>query len=194
MIGFMNFRIKLAPTAERASRRLRPLMLLTILSLGAMFATSTLSLEPAKGRLVLAMKAYDEARQTQVRREAAHKTLQDMGDVWKLLPECKDFSMLILAISELAQRDHVAIPGMNYTFQKMDGRLAVKAAITFHTAGEYADIRRFIHRLETAGSYLFIESLDATRATDGRSSNRVSINVRVVTYLRPDPPSTAGGA
>lgn len=187
-----SFSLKLAPAAERASRRLRPLALLTILSVGAMFATSLLSLAPAQDRLTRAMKAYEQARQNQVRSEAARKTLEDLGGIWKLLPEQKEFSMLILAISELAQRDHVAIPGMNYTFQKLDGGLAVKAAITFHTAGEYGDIRRFIHRLETAGSYLFIESLDAARVPDGRSLNRVAINVRVVTFLRPDLPSTSG--
>ena len=187
------FRIKLSPAAERASQRLRPVALLTILSIGAAFATSVLSLAPAQDRLKRATKAYEEARQIQVRSEAAHKTLEDMGGVWKLLPERKEFSMLILAISELAQRDRVAIPGMNYTFQKTDGGLAVKASITFHTSGDYADIRRFIHRLETAGSYLFIESLDAARVPDSRSANRVAINVRVVTYLRPDPPSTTGG-
>jgi len=187
------FGIKLAPAAERGSRRLRPLAFLTVLSVGATLATSTLSLAPAQDRLAQAMKGYEDARQTQVRREAARKMLEDMGNVWKLLPERKEFSMLILAISELAQRDHVAIPGMNYTFQKIEGGMAEKATITFHTAGEYANIRRFIHRLETAGSYLFIESLDAARVPDGPSSHRVAINVRVVTYLRADAPPTTGG-
>jgi hypothetical protein len=184
----------LSPVARRAARRLRPLALLTVASLGLCLVTSTWSLGPARDRLARAMKAYEDARQVQLRKEAAHKTLEDLGQLWNLLPERKAFSMLILAISELAQRDHVAIPGMNYAFQNVEGGLAVKAAITFHTAGEYADLRRFIHRLETAGGYLFIESLDASRADDRRSSHRVAINVRIVTYLKPDPAAVASGA
>jgi hypothetical protein len=183
----------LSPVARRAARRLRPLAFLTVASAGLCLVTSTWSLGPAQDRLARAMKSYEDARQVQLHKEAAYKTLEDLGQVWNLLPERQAFSMLILAISELAQRDHVAIPGMNYTFQKVEGGPAVKAAITFHTAGEYADLRRFIHRLETAGGYLFIESLDASRAADRRSSHRVAVNVRVVTYLRPDPTATVSG-
>ena len=95
---------------------------------------------------------------------------------------------------------------------KTDGALALKASMTFRVAGDYASIRRFIHRLETTGPYLFIESLDASRS-QSRQALKVSaesgpprpghamrsvvvFNVRVVTFLRPDPaptPRTGGG-
>lgn len=188
------FGIKISPVADRAARRLAPLALVTIAAIGAAAATSILYQVPSQYRLSRAVAAHDAARQTQARREAARKTLEEMEAVWKVLPQRKEFPLLILAISELAQRDHVSIPGMNYTFQKADGGLAVKASITFHTAGHYADIRRFIHRLESTGPYLFIESLDAARVAGSQASNRVAFNVRVVTFLRPDHPTTTGGA
>ena len=188
------FGIKISPVADRAARRLAPLALVTIAAIGAAAATSILYQVPSQYRLSRAVAAHDAARQTQARREAARKTLEEMEAVWKVLPQRKEFPLLILAISELAQRDHVSIPGMNYTFQKAEGGLAVKASITFRTAGDYADIRRFIHRLESTGPYLFIESLDAARVTGSHAPNRVAFNVRVVTFLRPDQPTTTGGA
>jgi Tfp pilus assembly protein PilO len=188
------FGLQISPAADRASRRLAPLALVTVAAVGAAVGASTLYQAPAQARLTAAMAAHEAVRQTQVRREAARKTLEDMEAVWKVLPQRKEFPLLILAISELAQRDRVKIPGMNYTFQKIEGGLAVKASITFRTAGDYADIRRFIHRLESSGPYLFIESLDAARVQGGNASSRVAFNVRVVTFLRPDHLVTTGGA
>ena len=188
------FGIKISPVADRASRRLAPLALVTVAAIGAVASTSILYQVPSHHRFSRAVAAHEAARQAQARREAARKTLEEMEAAWKVLPQRKEFPLLILAISELAQRDHVGIPGMNYTFQKAEGGLAVKASITFRTAGDYADIRRFIHRLESTGPYLFIESLDAARVTGSHALNRVAFNVRVVTFLRPDQPTTTGGA
>jgi hypothetical protein len=171
-----------------------PLLLMTLVSIGAAIGIATFHHAPSQDRLVRAIAGYDAARQAQGRREIARQTIEDMNNVWKVLPERKQFPLLILAISELAQRDGVTIPGMNYTFQKAEGGQAVKASITFHTAGNYGDVRRFIHRLETTGPYLFIESLDAARSTGNQAAHRVAFNVRVVTFLRPDPPATNGGA
>jgi Tfp pilus assembly protein PilO len=188
------FGLKISPAADRASRRLAPLALLTVAAIGSAVSASMFYQAPAQARLSAARASYEAARQTQVRREAARKTLEELEAHWRVLPQRKEFPLLILAISELAQRDRVKIPGMNYSFQKAEGGLAVKASITFRTAGDYADIRRFIHRLESSGPYLFIESLDAARVPGGQASSRVAFNVRVVTFLRPDQPATTGGA
>jgi hypothetical protein len=65
--------------------------------------------------------------------------------------------------------------------------------MTFRAVGQYGAIREFIHRLETTGPYLFIESLDVSRASrGGPASAPVVFNVRVVTFLRPDAAPTEG--
>ena len=78
---------------------------------------------------------------------------------------------------------------MTYSLQKAEEGLPAKATLAFRAVGEYGAIYRFIHRLETTEPYLFIESLDVSRA--GESSRSTStlllFNVRVVTFLRPDP-------
>ncbi len=119
---------------------------------------------------------------------------EQLAEVWAQLPVRKDFPELILAVSDMARKDRLAIPGMNYKFDDVEGDLALKASINFRVVGKYAAIRRFIHRLETASPYLLVEGLDATRKVGARPasartssqqpSTHVVFNVRVVTLLK----------
>ncbi len=178
----------LSPIARRAFRGLLPLGLVMVLSIGAAVAVSTLFQTPARDRLAAAHAEYETARQGQLRQEAARNTQEQLASVWSVLPARTDFGKLILEISDLAQRDGVQIPGITYTLQKMEDGLALKATMTFRASGQYGAIREFIHRLETTGPYLFIESLDASRATrEGSANSPVVFNVRVGTFLRPNP-------
>lgn len=178
----------MAPIAVRAARALRPLALLTTLALAGATTSFMLALTPAQERLMRAEAAYEDARLAHSRQTSMLKTEGELKGLWQELPVRKDFAALILAVSELAQQDQVAIPGMNYTLQKVEDGLALKASMTFKAAGEYRAIRRFIYRLETTGPYLLIESLDASRSSGGTqtSAGRVVINIRIVTFLRPD--------
>ncbi len=183
----------LSPIARRAFRSLLPLALVMILAIGTAVAASTLFQTPAQDRLASAQAAYETARRAQIRQEAARETQEELVAVWAVLPARTDFGRLILEVSDLAQRDHVTIPGITYTLQKMEDGLALKATMTFRAVGQYGAIREFIHRLETTGPYLFIESLDVSRAgREGSANAPVVFNVRVVTFLRPDA-APAGG-
>jgi hypothetical protein len=176
------------------------LLLATLLALCVAAGARVLLVAPAEERLSSAQAVYEEARKTQARLEAARRSEEELAKIWGTLPARKEFAMLSLAISELARHDQVSVPGMSYTFQKVEDGLAIKASMKFRAAGEYAAIRRFIHRLETTGPYLFVESLDATRSARVRDTDRgstgqeVVFNVSVVTFLRPDIPDTKGKA
>ena len=184
----------LPPLAMRTGRALQPLGLVTVVALSVAVGVNVLILAPEQERLTMAMDRYEAVRQTQVRQKAAKKTLMELAEVWETLPPRKEFATLAAAISELARADRVAIQGMTYSLQKAEEGMPIKASLTFRPLGEYAAIRRFIHRLETTGSYLYIESLDASRATGSRQASAplVVFNVRLVTFLRPDPPPAQG--
>jgi hypothetical protein len=174
----------------RTGRALQPLGLATVVALCVAVGVNMLVLAPEQERLTTAKDRYEAARQTQIRQKAAKKTLVELAEVWQTLPPRKEFATLAAAISELARADRVSIQGMTYSLQKAEEGMPIKASLTFRPLGEYAAIRRFIHRLETTGSYLYIESLDASRATGSRQASAplVVFNVRLVTFLRPDPP------
>ncbi len=184
----------LPPLAMRTGRALQPLALATVVALCVAVGVNMLVLAPEQERLTTAKERYEAARQAQIRQRAAKKTLVELAEVWQTLPPRKEFATLAAAISELARADRVSIQGMTYSLQKAEEGMPIKASLTFRPLGEYAAIRRFIHRLETTGSYLYIESLDASRATGSRQASAplVVFNVRLVTFLRPDPPPAQG--
>lgn len=188
------FGLTLSPVAAHALRALLPLAVLAGSSTGLTASLSMLVHEPAEERVLAAQSAYDAARDAHSRQLAARQTQEALAKVWRTLPDRKEFPSVILAIVDLAQQNRIAIPGMNYSLKAGADGLPLKASITFQVSGEYAAIRRFIHRMETDERYLTVESLDVTRSDkrsgpDGdkdHAAEAVRFNMRVTTYLRPE--------
>lgn len=179
MLQFPYPRVSIHPKGVRS---MLPLGLLAVGTFGLAMVVLVCVLQPAQERLESAQVAYDTARQAYMRVKTARETSKGLQAIWRLLPAREEFASLIMTISETAQQDRVAIPGMTYTFHELEGESAIQASMSFRAAGVYEAIRRFIYRLETAELYLAIESLDATRSN---KANEVEFNVRMVTYLKP---------
>jgi hypothetical protein len=173
-----------SPVFLHGARTLVPLGIVSGCAVAAALGMLLFYYQPAQQQLDAAREGYETARQTHQRFKTARTTYEELQQVWRMFPARAEFAGLVLHISDTAQQDNVAIPGMMYSFQKPDGALAQQAAMTFRAAAAYEAIRRFIHRLETADSYLVVESLDASRSS--KTTNLVEFNVRVVTFLRPD--------
>jgi Tfp pilus assembly protein PilO len=58
-----------------------------------------------------------------------------------------------------------------------------KLTMTLQLAGEYANIRRFIHELESVHEFLVLESVSVSQA---QSSRELSVTALVATYFRTD--------
>lgn len=188
--------LSFSPIPPLAARGLWPLGLLTVLALGIGVGAYLIVLIPAEERLAQAEAAYGAARQMELQQQAARKTQEafrktqkDLEQIWETLPAQKQFAALAVAISELGRAVEVSIPGMTYSLQKVEEGLPAKATLAFRAEGQYGAIYRFLHRLETTEPYLFIESLDVSRAgqSNRAGSTLLAFNVRVVTFLRPDP-------
>lgn len=187
---FPNLRIPQLPKA--AIRSLVPLTVLAGMSVVGVMVISVYGLRPAEERLRTAEQAFQSAKQAQVdlqrtkaqqmRAQAAQRQLET---VRQALPTQGEFTSLALALSELAKREQVKIPGMGYDIHKPEGTHPVKATIAFKATGDYAAIYRFLSRLESAESYLVIESLDvASEHQRDQATARVVVNIKVATYLR----------
>lgn len=173
-----------------------PLMAFVAVGIGCVLSSYWLALEPSRSRVETLQAAYDAARQANEKRVASKQVQElvrrgqrDLEKLWETLPPQRQFPALAVAISEFGKHVGVSIPGMTYSTQPSKSGLAVEGSLRFRAIGEYADIYRFIHRLETAQSYLVIESLDVTRSSGHTSAGKslIELNVRVVTFLRPDP-------
>ena len=173
-------------------RRLVPLTVLTLLSAVGALLTYGYGMVPAEGRVRVAEEAYQKAKQvqadlqrTKAQQVKAHTAQRQLEIERNALPTQEEFTSLALALSELAKREQVRIPGMGYDIKKPEGARPVKATIAFRATGDYAAIYRFLHRLETAESYLVIERLDvASERKEEILATRVVVNIIVATYLR----------
>lgn len=196
MIAGME-RVRSVNLARPAVRSLIPSSACALLALVALVGAYVEWVVPADDRLERAEAAYRKATQEQEQSRSQRalferaRLAQDQVDAfWRALPSQDEYAALAMAISELGKAEHLTIPGMNYHVEKMEGQLPVKASLSFRVIGDYAAMYRFIHRLETAESYLVVESLDAARADKAAraTSHAVVFNVTVATFLRPSPP------
>ena len=171
-------------------------MTCAVVGIGCVLGSYWLLLEPSRSRVEMLQATCDEARQANEKRVASKQVQElvrhgqrDLEKLWETLPPQSQFPALAVAISEFGKHVGVSIPGMTYSTQPSKSGLAVEGSLRFRAIGEYANIYRFIHRLETAQSYLVIESLDVTRSNRQTAAGKslVELNVRVVTFLRPDP-------
>jgi Tfp pilus assembly protein PilO len=173
-----------------------PLMAFVAVGIGCLLGSYWLLLEQSRTRVETLQAAYEEAKQAHGKRVAAKQvqglvraSQRDLEKLLETLPTQRQFPALAVAISEFGKHLRVSIPGMTHSTKPSTTGLAVEGSLRFRAIGEYADIYRFIHRLETAQSYLVIESLDVTRSGGRTAAGKslVELNVRVVTFLRPDP-------
>jgi len=184
-------RLNVPPPPSVVVRGLIPLAGLTILCLSVAVTMYVFFLDLAQERVANAEQHYQTAKQAQAKlqeartqQERARKAQRQLQQAWESLPTHDEFPSVAMALSELAKRERIAIPGMSYDIKKSEGGLPAKATIAFRATGEYATMYQFIHRLETADPYLVIESLDVASEQKGLNVARVGVGIRVVTFLR----------
>ena len=176
----------LSPTANKTLHYLKPLVGLTCFSLFVCLAMYFGLLVPTQDRQAEILTTLNLLRQQQITRINAKTTQAQLAKIWKKLPAPKEFSDLGVTITRLAKSNNVRIPGMQYHQEKQDTKkagLATKGSISFEAFGAYEDIRKFIFKLETSGTYLIIEKLSAEHS---KKTDDLTFKLRISTYFKPD--------
>ena len=78
------------------------------------------------------------------------------------------------------------MPDLSYALEKPQAGGFTKAALRGSVSGRYEDLRRFIHHLETADGFLFIEDLDVSRHGT-KKGEAVTFHITLSTYIREGP-------
>ncbi|MGE0644388.1 MAG: type 4a pilus biogenesis protein PilO [Nitrospira sp.] len=133
-------------------------------------------------------KDWAAMRQSLKQHREARKAQADLNHVWALLPAERDFAPLALGISDEAKRDRVTMPALSYKTEPTSVAHTSKGLLQGPMSGRYEDLRRFIHKLETADELLFIEDLELARSGGG-GEETLTFNVKIASYLRTDPES-----
>ncbi len=152
----------------------------------ALVAVHLLVVAPTQARLAQAEAAWMAARQRVAQRLEAKQARKDLTVILNALPGQRDFAQLPLAISEVARRDRVSIPDLSYTLEKPQAGGVTKAVLRGSVSGRYEDLRRFIHHLETADGFLFIEDLNVSRRST-KKGEAVAFEISLSTYIREGP-------
>ena len=107
-----------------------------------------------------------------------------MAQVWAALPEERDFAPLALGITEEAKQNRVTLPALSYKTESTPVRNTSKGVLQGTMSGRYEDLRRFLYDIETADELVYIEDLDLVLSAT--QQDRLTFNIKIVTYLRRD--------
>ena len=166
-----------------------PLILWIVVAgvLGAALIVARLVLvAPAQDRFAQAEAAWMTARQRVAQRLEAKQARKNLTMILNALPGQRDFAQLPLAMSQVAKRDRVAMPNLSYTQEKPQAGGFTKAVLRGSVSGRYEDLRSFIHHLETAEGFLFIEDLNVTSHVS-KKGEEVTFQITLSTYIREGP-------
>src|SRR5881296_407895 len=152
----------------------------------ALVVVRLLMVAHAQDRFARAEAEWMAARQRIAQRLDAKQARRNLTVVLNALPGHRDFAQLPLALSEVARRDRVAMPDLSYSLEKAPAAGFTKAVLRGSVSGRYEDLRRFIHHLETADGFLFIEDLNVSRQGT-RKGEIVTFQITVSTYIRDGP-------
>jgi hypothetical protein len=181
---------RLLPVIRLLRRRpYGPLILWIVVAgmLGAALIVARLVLvAPAQDRFTQAEAAWMAARQRVAQRLEAKQARKNLTMILNALPGQRDFAQLPLVMSQVAKRDRVDMPNLSYTQDKPQAGGFTKAVLRGSVSGRYEDLRSFIHHLETAEGFLFIEDLNVTRHVSKRGEE-VAFQITLSTYIREGP-------
>lgn len=178
----------LSPTARQAMHLLQPLAIVTAGGLFLCLVMYFANLQPATEQRHQIIANFAQLRQEQIEHQVARKTQEELARFWRQLPDQKDFTQIGVAITLLAKKNQVSVPGMLYNVTPGKPNQSAKGSISFEASGDYQAIRRFIYELETTGPSLFIEKFAAERSKKG---NQVAFKIQVGTYFKPESAMTA---
>jgi hypothetical protein len=91
-------------------------------------------------------------------------------------------SITFLRLNQLAEQADLVLERSSADTDQERGSELGKLTATYVLSGQYRNIRRFIHALETAQEFLILENVALSQGTEGESD--LIVNVQVSTYYR----------
>ena len=158
------------------------LLVVVVLPLSQRVSGGEQQAEAAMKELAAARRDYNSARATVTGKAQADVELKKFYQ--DVLPSSFSGARRVLfpSIEQLARKSNLqyhdsSIPPPG----EPEGDLR-KVTMTFNLAGEYTNIRRFIHELETASEFRVIESVALAQAQEGERG--LDVTAHVATYYR----------
>lgn len=138
--------------------------------------------QAANMQLAAARRDYNSARATVTGKAQADIELKKFYE--NVLPSKFSGARRVLfpSIEQLATKSNLRYHNANIQADGEPQGDLQKVTMTFNLAGEYTNIRRFIHELETAPEFRVIESVALAQAEEGERG--LNVTAHVATYYR----------
>lgn len=138
--------------------------------------------DAATAALMAARRDHANARATVTGKGQADAELTKFYQ--EVLPP--DFSgarrIMYLPLEQLAKETNLRLERQALNPDKPRGNLA-KLTTTATLSGEYRDIRRFLHQLETRPEFIVLEHVDLSQI-ERQGSGAITVSLQVATYFR----------
>ncbi|MEO5895455.1 MAG: hypothetical protein ABIS06_07130 [Vicinamibacterales bacterium] len=137
----------------------------------------------AETALLTAKRDYANARQTVTGKTQADT---ELGTFYKdvLPPDLSGARRITyLRIPQLAQRTNLRLETQSSSPSEVRGGDLGKLTQQAVLKGNYRDIRRFIHELETAPEFLVLEHVELTQ-NENEADKGITVTIQVATYFR----------
>lgn len=106
---------------------------------------------------------------------------QDVAKFQQAVPEYKEFTGLIEELLILSNRASLSIAQIGYSSAEMKKSPFLKFSLNFNVAGDYEQIKEFIHSLEQSTRLITIKQISLQGANDDGVNLRLSLE----TFFRP---------
>lgn len=139
--------------------------------------------DAANFAMLAARREHANARATVTGKGQADTELKKFyGDV--LPPDLSGARRIsYLPLEQLAEESNLRLERQSLsTDERTEGSLA-KLTTTATLTGEYRDIRRFLHQLETRPEFIVLENVDLSQNSD-ELARGITVTVQVATYFR----------
>ncbi len=138
----------------------------------------------------LFIRRQSEVRQILRNQEGISKTPEhlfvlaqkDLAGFQEAIPEYQDFTALIEELVLLSSRAGLALTQISYNSERVKEVDLLRFGLSFNLAGDYAQIKRFIHSLEQSTRLITISTISLQSADQGS----VSLRLQLATYFRPE--------
>jgi type IV pilus assembly protein PilO len=106
---------------------------------------------------------------------------QDLAKFQQAVPDYQEFTALIEELLVLSSRANLNITQISYRSEELPENLLLKFDLNFNVAGDYKQIKKFIHSLEQSVRLIAIKQISLQSA----DNDGVSLRLSLETFFRP---------
>lgn len=111
---------------------------------------------------------------------------QDLSRFHQAIPDYQEFTGLIEELLVLSVRAGLNINQISYSPEEMKTSPLLKFSLNFNVAGDYGQLKRFIHSLEQSVRLITIKQIGLQSA----DNDKVNLHLSLETFFRPERPES----